>query len=144
MFFVLSTIFGGLASGLQSPSSVTRTFTLDGGMPVKHLFSSIHPAFKVPVNALLLEGLFVICYGLVMLGSSLAFMAAISSQSMLFIFTYAFPQAIVLFRGRDILPDRYFHLGKFGYFINASSVLFCSLYLLLFCFPQYKDITLKI
>ena len=44
------------------------------------------------------------------------------------------PQAILLYRGRDVLPERYFNLGKWGKYINAIAVLWVCFLDILACF----------
>ena len=52
----------------------------------------------------------------------------------------AFPQAILLFRGRQILPERPFSLGRFGYAVNLISVLWVVLLDTLCCFPTVMPV----
>lgn len=50
--------------------------------------------------------------------------------------TCVIPQAILLVRGRDkVLPQRYFNLGRFGVFINATAVAWVVFLDVVYCFP---------
>src|ERR1700742_1260863 len=52
------------------------------------------------------------------------------------------PQAILLYRGRDkVLPERYFNLGRFGPFINATAVAWVCFLNVLYCFPTTMPVT---
>lgn len=52
------------------------------------------------------------------------------------------PQAILLYRGRDkVLPDRYFSLGKYGGFINATAVLWVVFLDILYFIPVAQPVT---
>jgi choline transport protein len=53
----------------------------------------------------------------------------------------ALPQAILLWRGRHILPERPFSLGRFGFAINLISVLWILLLDTLCFFPIEMPVT---
>jgi choline transport protein len=74
-------------------------------------------------------------YGLIFLGSTNAFSAMVSATVMFLQTSCAMPQAILLFRGRDQLPDRFFKLGALGPFVNATAVAWVVLVDILACFP---------
>ncbi|CDK28043.1 unnamed protein product [Kuraishia capsulata CBS 1993] len=143
-FMNMISMFGGLIGSLQAFSRSTAALARDGGMPFPHFFGRVNSTWRVPINAMFLEGAFVVLYGLAQLGSSVAFSAAVNSLCLFLMISYCFPQAILLVRGRSILPERYLDLGfYFGYFVNATSVVLTALFGVLFCYPSYKDITLQ-
>jgi len=52
------------------------------------------------------------------------------------------PQAILLCRNRDeVLPERYFSLGKFGVVVNVISVAWVVFLDVLYCFPVFRPVT---
>lgn len=52
------------------------------------------------------------------------------------------PQAILLYRGRDqVLPKRYFNLGKLGPFVNGTAVAWVVFLDVLYCFPTVRPVT---
>lgn len=54
----------------------------------------------------------------------------------------ALPQAILLLRGRNqILPERCFSLGKFGFLINATAVAWVIFLDVIACFPVLLPVT---
>lgn len=42
----------------------------DGGLPASRFFATVHPTLKLPLNALILTVVVVICFGCIFLGSS--------------------------------------------------------------------------
>jgi choline transport protein len=141
MCLILFTLFGGLVAGREAASRITRAFAVDGGLPFSSFLSKIDRRFHIPVNAMLLEGLFVSLYGVIMLGSNVAFSSIINTLSLFLIISYTFPQVMLLIKGRNTLPKHYFDLGRFGYFVNYTSVLFTSLFIVILCYPSYKDVS---
>jgi choline transport protein len=53
----------------------------------------------------------------------------------------ALPQAIILCRGRDTLPERPFSLGKYGFAINVIAVVWVAFLDILSCFPTEIPVT---
>ncbi|CDK24046.1 unnamed protein product [Kuraishia capsulata CBS 1993] len=142
-FLIMVTMFGGAIGSQEVNSRSSAALARDGGMPFPNFFGKIDTKWRVPINAMLLQGAFVFLYGLAQLGSSAAFVAAVNSLSLFCMVSYTLPQATLLVRGRSILPPRYLDLGYyFGHFVNISSVLLTLLFGVIFCYPTYKDITL--
>lgn len=56
--------------------------------------------------------------------------------------TCVVPQAILLWRGRDkVLPERWFHLGRYGNSINFLAVAWVLFIDILACFPTAMPVT---
>jgi choline transport protein len=54
------------------------------------------------------------------------------------------PQAILLYRGRDqVLPKRYFDLGRFGNIVNATAVAWTIFLDVLVCFPTSMPVSVE-
>lgn len=51
------------------------------------------------------------------------------------------PQAILLFRGREVLPERYFSLGRWGPVVNAVALVWITIVDVLACFPVFLPVT---
>ncbi|PVH84820.1 putative GABA permease [Cadophora sp. DSE1049] len=130
-FFTVWIIFiyyGALISCFVTSGRLLWAFSRDNGLPYSKVFSKVHPTLNAPVNATILAGVFIGLFGLFIVA-----LAILSSN-----ITCTIPQTIVLFRGRHVLPDRYFDLGKiFGPFCNTFSTLYVSLFAVLFCFPIF-------
>lgn len=82
-------------------------------------------------------------YGLIFLGSTNAFSAMVSAAIIFLQTACVMPQAILLFRGRDQLPGRFFDLGAFGPFVNATAVAWVAFVDILACFPTILPVTLQ-
>lgn len=81
-------------------------------------------------------------YGLIFLGSTTAFAAMVNATILFLQTSCVIPQAILLFRNREeVLPERYFSLGKFGPVFNAVSVAWVIFMDILFCFPVFRPVT---
>lgn len=119
-------------------------FSRDGGLPYSSYFARIHPRFKVPVETTIVCCVFCLLYGLIYIGSTVAFNTFISSAVLFAFLSFSIPQGILLLVGRDTLPKRYYSLGKvFGTFVNAFSLAWSILYCILFCFPLSLPTTVQ-
>ncbi|CAH0055933.1 unnamed protein product [Clonostachys solani] len=130
-------IYVGCAfSNLATVGRLAWAFARDGGMPASESLAKIHPVFPMPVNATIACSIFIIAYGAIYCGSTQAFNSFLNSSILFINLSYAIPQGIAVWRGRDnVLPEREMRLGRFGTFCNAFSVVWVSVYIVLFCFP---------
>ncbi|KAJ5721192.1 Choline transport protein [Penicillium malachiteum] len=128
----ISTVPGALLT----TGRLTWAFARDGGLPYSPFFSRISSRYEVPVYATLLSTAFCLFFGLIYIGSTVAFNTSISSAIVFAFLSYSLPQAFLLLAGRDSLPQRHFNLGKvFGTLVNFLSVAFVAFFSILFCFP---------
>ena len=115
----------------------------------------------IPVNAICLSGTLIsVCqgktipdnffltnqlqlYGLIFLGSTTAFSAMVAAAIVFLQTSCVVPQAILLYRGRDILPTRYFSLGRCGKAINAIAVSWVLFLDIIYCFPTTMPVTVE-
>jgi amino acid transporter len=117
----------------------------DGGLPASFFFSRIHPKLQVPLNALYLNLVLVIIFGVILLGSTRcvllslhsvlrlklihfsysAFNAIISASVVLLDLSYGIPIAVHCLRGRNMLPERHFVLPNLlGWVLNIVCLNF--------------------
>jgi choline transport protein len=54
--------------------------------------------------------------------------------------TYIMPQALLLWRGRAVLPPRWLDLGRYGYWINLFNVVWVSFMTVIWCFPSFAAV----
>ncbi|KAJ5358449.1 uncharacterized protein N7496_010862 [Penicillium cataractarum] len=113
----------------------------DDMLPFSRVWATVNTQFQIPLNALCLTGTVVSLYGLIFLGSSTAFSAMVGAAIIFLQTSCALPQAILLWRGRHILPERPFSLGRFGFAINLVSVLWVVLLDILCFFPVEMPVT---
>ncbi|PTB70911.1 amino acid transporter [Trichoderma citrinoviride] len=111
----------------------------DGGVPYSDFISRLSRANPVRATAVML--VLQIIVGVLYVASSTAYSSFINLNLFALNITVALPQAAVLFRGRGILPERAFSLGKFGYIINAVATIFVIFFSICFCFPVGYPVT---
>jgi len=104
-------------------------------LPFSRFFARVHPTLGVPLNALILTVVLVCIFGCIFLGSTAALNAILSASVVALGVSYGIPVAILLCRGRSVLPKGSFNLGKFGYFCNIVGVAFVLITTVFFCFP---------
>ncbi|KAJ5097065.1 amino acid transporter [Penicillium angulare] len=124
-------------------SRMTWAFSRDNGIPFSRYWSVVDPKRNIPVRATLLSAGFCVVYGLLYIASTQAFNSIINTAVLMLNITYTVPQAILLVRGRNMLPARYFNLGNYGYLVHTFSVLWLILSGVLFCFPTRNPPTLS-
>ncbi|KAH0496718.1 hypothetical protein TgHK011_004067 [Trichoderma gracile] len=111
----------------------------DGGVPYSDYISRLSRASPVRATAVML--VLQVIVGVLYVASSTAYSSFINLNLFALNITVALPQAAVLFRGRGILPERAFSLGRFGYVINAVATLFVVFFSICFCFPVGYPVT---
>jgi choline transport protein len=130
-------------SNLQYLSFIINSLTFSkNGLPFSDYWSEIDSKRNIPVRATLLSAAFCVIYGLLYIASTQAFNSIINTAVLMLNITYTVPQALLAIRGRDMLPPRYFDLGKYGYSVHIFSVLWLILSGVLFCFPTTNPPTL--
>lgn len=130
-------------TGLATTGRQAWAFARDNGTPFAEWMAHVHPTLEVPLNATVAVTVATIVYGALYCGSTSAFNSFLNTAILFIYASYAIPQAILLFRGRNILPERYFNAGRFGAFCNAFSTLWMLLYAVLFCFPAVIPTTVQ-
>ncbi|KAF3386730.1 Choline transport protein [Penicillium rolfsii] len=141
--WILFVYFGALVSCIVTTGRLAYAFARDGGLPCSGFFVRIHPKFRSPINATMACAVVIIIYGLIYIGSAAAFNSFISMSILSLNLSYALPQAILLFRGRErVLPKRPFNLGRhLGPICNAFSILWVLFITIIFCFPTFIPTT---
>ena len=118
-------IFGG-----RTVWSLSR----DGGILFPRWFTHLEWGSS-PVRATAVMLVLEIIIGVLYVASSAAYNSFINLTLFALNITTTLPQAVLLFRGRGILPERAFSLGKFGPAINLLATLFVILFSVTFCLP---------
>ncbi|KAI1267708.1 putative amino acid transporter [Xylariaceae sp. FL1019] len=115
----------------------------DNAVPFSPLFSQVNESLSCPVPATLFVCIFATGLGAIPLGSSSAFLALTGSFIVLTTVSYAIPFAANILTGRKYFPPGPFHLGKFGYAINATAILLIALFDIFFLFPYELPTTVE-
>jgi amino acid transporter len=132
----------GATAIMTTSSRMTYAFSRDGGLPFSTTFAKVHPRLGQPLNALILNTGLTIIFGLILIGSSSAFNALISSSVVALGVSYAMPVAINLCRGRKMLGPRAFVLpGVLGWAANIIGVGYTIITTVFFLFPPELPVT---
>ncbi|RJE26323.1 Gaba permease [Aspergillus sclerotialis] len=123
-------------SVMTTSSRMVFAFARDGGLPASRFFARVHPKLGIPLNALMLSSVIVICFGFIFLGSSTAFNAIISSAVIALDLSYAIPIAVNCLQGRRTLPERRWKLPMaLGWVTDIVGLCYITLTTVLFVFP---------
>ncbi|KAF6793771.1 LPXTG-domain-containing protein [Colletotrichum sojae] len=136
-------IFLALFNMLASVSRLVWAFAKDNGLPFSSFFSRVQPHFKLPMNALLLLVIVVVCLSLVYIASATAFNALISLQALALHVSYFLPILFLLLRklrGPSISPGP-FRLGSPGIPINLFALAYLVYVVVWMPFPQVLPVT---
>jgi len=132
--------FAGTGS-LTAASRCLYAFSRDGAVPGSNIWAQINKQYDVPLYALFLSTIIQGLLGLIYLGSSAAFNAFTGVATICLSTSYGLPVLILLFRGRYLVTNAPFHLGKFGYAINIITILWILLSIVLFTMPTSIPVT---
>lgn len=127
----------------RSYSLIQENSYRDNGLPFSHKFAKIHPTFHVPLNALLLTLVPVLCMGSLYLISTSALNAFLSTSVITLNLSYGLPVLVNVLTGRKKLPkDRNFKLGeKVGWICNFVGLGFVGVTTVLFMLPPVLPVT---
>ncbi|KAL8965189.1 MAG: hypothetical protein Q9183_003982 [Haloplaca sp. 2 TL-2023] len=123
--------------GLYLTSSRTFwTLARDNATPFSAFFSKVSPRYRNPANAILLCAVLCTVLGCIYVGSKTAFSAFVGSFIVLTTLSYL--TAILphlLYKRRNIRPGWFFMKGAVGFVVNAVSVAYIVVFIVIFCFP---------
>jgi amino acid permease (GABA permease) len=141
LFLILGiAMFAGIGS-LTAASRCTYAFARDGAIPGFRLWRKVNTRLDVPVYAILLSAAVDCLLGLIYFGSTAAFNSFTGVATICLSTSYGLPILISMIRGRRDLKDSTFSLGAFGYAINAVTVCWIVLAVVLFCMPVSLPVT---
>ncbi|KAJ5825375.1 hypothetical protein N7474_002513 [Penicillium riverlandense] len=131
-----------ILSVMTTSSRMIFAFARDGGLPASRFFATVHPTLKLPLNALMLSVVVVICFGCIFMGSSSAFNAIISASVVALDLSYGIPIAINCLQGRKALPPGKWKLpNAVGWVVDIVALSYISLTTVLFVFPPDRKLT---
>ncbi|TNY20572.1 amino acid/polyamine transporter I [Rhodotorula diobovata] len=127
---------------LMASSRAVWSMARDGGFPLSRAFKKVDKRFDVPVNALLVQIFVPTILGLIYLGSTVIFYAFFQVAVVGYLSSYFIPIALLLFRGRDLLPPAYWRLpSTLAKACNLISLLYITFISVLFCLPNFYPVT---
>ncbi|RDW58589.1 hypothetical protein BP6252_13065 [Coleophoma cylindrospora] len=94
-FTFISTVPGAMLT----TGRLVWAFSRDGGLPYSPVFDKISDKYQVPVAAILISFVFCLLFGLIYIGSTVAFNTFISSTIIFAFLSYALPQLFLLATG---------------------------------------------
>ncbi|KAJ5263374.1 hypothetical protein N7478_010979 [Penicillium angulare] len=131
-----------ILSVMTTSSRMIFAFARDGGLPASKFFAQVHPTLQLPLNALILTVVVVICFGCIFLGSSSAFNAIISAAVVTLDLSYGLPILVNCLQGRNALPERKWKLPRVvGWIADIISLSYIALTTVLFVFPPSSTVT---
>ncbi|KAL2867748.1 amino acid/polyamine transporter I [Aspergillus lucknowensis] len=129
-------------STMTTSSRMIFAFARDGGLPASRFFAKVHPTLQLPLNALILTVVVVVCFGCIFLGSTSAFNAIISSSVVALDLSYMMPILVNCLQGRNALPERKWKLPRrVGWIADIISLCYIVLTTVLFVFPPSSTVT---
>lgn len=133
LFLILGIWMFAAVGSLTAASRCTWAFSRDGGIPGSQWWKVVNPRYDVPLNALCLSTVICMLLGLIYLGSSAAFNAFTGVATICLGCSYAFPILCSILRGRKMVQNAPYSLGKFGWAINVFTCMWISFSIILFC-----------
>lgn len=134
-----------VASQLMTAASrLIWAMALSHGTPFSSYFAHIDQRFEVPVRAFGASFGASLLLGLLYLAGDSAWNAIASSVTISYQLVYIAPVTILLYRGRGILPPRYFDLDIFphsGYIVNFLVIAWGIFISFVSLFPVYLPVT---
>lgn len=142
LLFLILGIWAFAAIGsLTAASRCTWAFSRDGGIPGSQWWKVVNHKHQVPLNSLILSTVVCALLGLIYLGNAAAFNAFTGVATICLGCSYAFPVACSLVRGRKLVRNAPYSLGKFGFVINMITVVWITFSIILFCMPTAIPVT---
>lgn len=117
-------------------SRLTWGFARDNGLPFSKYIKQVNKKWKVPPQALLVQGFLISLVGLLYLFANTVLEAILSVATIALTISYAMPVLTLLLVGRGKLPaGGQFGLGRWGPVVNWVSVVYCVVTTVIFFFP---------
>ncbi|THY78842.1 amino acid permease family protein [Aureobasidium pullulans] len=135
VLFTMNSLGQGI-SITTTGSRLTWSFARDNGLPFSKYIKRVNKRWKVPPQALLVQGFLITLVGLLYLFANTVLEAILSVATIALTVSYAMPILTLLIVGRDKLPaGGQFGLGRYGAVINWISVIYCAVTTVIFFFP---------
>ncbi|EQB54870.1 amino acid permease [Colletotrichum gloeosporioides Cg-14] len=125
----LATVFPFACTCMFVIKDIDEILNAPSGLPLIQLYYQATDSRVITVLLMVaFAAAFSIVYGLVFVGSETAFELMVSASIIFLVGSYVIPQAILLFVDRhELLPERPFSLGRFGYAVNFISTIWTVL-----------------
>ncbi|ATZ57572.1 Bctpo5 [Botrytis cinerea B05.10] len=141
LFLILGILFFAGVGALTAASRCTYAFARDGAIPGSRIWKRVHPTYDIPLWGLVLSTAVDCVLGCIYFGSTSAFNAFTGVATICLSVSYGIPILVNLIRGRQAVKHASFSLGRFGFAINAVTVVWITLAIILFCMPTAIPVT---
>ncbi|RDW88186.1 putative GABA permease [Coleophoma cylindrospora] len=141
LFLILGILFFAGVGALTAASRCTYAFARDGAIPGSGLWARVDKRFEIPLWALVLSTVVDAVLGCIYFGSTSAFNAFTGVATICLSCSYGIPILVSLVRGRRAVRHSTYSLGRFGSFINAATIIWIVLAIVLFCMPTSIPVT---
>ncbi|QDS77037.1 hypothetical protein FKW77_006661 [Venturia effusa] len=141
LFLILGILFFAGIGALTAASRCTYAFARDGAIPGSSAFRKVNKKFDIPLNALILSAAVDCILGCIYFGSTAAFNSFTGVATICLSTSYGIPIFISLLRGRRAVKNSPYSLGKFGFFINALTIIWICFSVIIFCMPVALPVT---
>lgn len=127
---------------IATGSRLIWSFAKHGALPFPEWVGYVEQHSQIPTNAVYLTTITSALIGLLMFGPSTILNGIFGASAVCFFFSYGLPIWLnVGTRRRHLHPQRYFNLGKFGFFINYLAIAWQILTVIFLNFPTYQPVT---
>jgi amino acid transporter len=137
LFMVLISLIICLVGTLLTCGRIWWSLARDEATPFSTYFSSVNERLSCPIPSTLLCTTVSVGLGAIPLGSPTAFTILAGSFIVLTSASYAMAIAPNLITRRKYMPKGPFHMGSWGYAVNAIAVLLVIFFDTMFCFRKY-------
>lgn len=141
LFLILGILFFAGVGALTAASRCTYAFARDGAIPGSRLWARVDKRFDIPLWGLVLSTLVDCLLGLIYFGSTAAFNSFTGVATICLSTSYGLPILVNVLRGRKMVRESPFSLGKFGLAINILTICWIVLAVVLFCMPVSLPVT---
>lgn len=126
LFLILGVMFFAGVGALTAASRCTYAFARDGAIPGSRYWSKVDKRLDVPLGGIFLSTFVDCMLGLIYFGSTAAFNSFTGVATICLSTSYGLPILISLVRGRKLVKNSSFSLGKFGFIINAITLVWIT------------------
>ncbi|KAH8658044.1 amino acid/polyamine transporter I [Xylariales sp. PMI_506] len=135
LFLILGILFFAGIGALTAASRCTYAFARDGAIPGYEIWRKVNQSLSVPLNAIILSTIVPCVLGCIYFGSSAAFNSFTGVATICLSASYCVPVLMSVLRGRELVKNSSFSLGKMGYFINGIVIIWIFFAIVIFSVP---------
>ncbi|KAF2157267.1 choline transport protein [Myriangium duriaei CBS 260.36] len=141
LFIVFMSIIVCVIGTFLTVGRIWWSLARDNAVPFAGFFSNVNERLSCPIPATVLCAILNSAFGAIALGSSVGFNDLVGSFIVLTSVSYVLAILPHLLTGRKNVPQGPFWMGKYGYVVNALSVIFIVFFDIMFCFPYAMPVT---